>query len=118
MCICNRLHSVTDLSNMCNNSLITSLSLTFPPLSLAEVQATRAVMILGILLSIVAVLVSTIGMKCTHFMDSKPGSKATTAMIGGIMFMISGVFRLFIKFRKASLRFNTYLRRVSYNFKL
>ena len=63
----------------------------------AEVQATRAVLILSNLLSIMAVLVSTIGMKCTHFMDSKPGSKATAAMIGGIMFMIAGAFSLFIK---------------------
>lgn len=58
----------------------------------AEVQATRAVMLLSIFLSTVAVLVSTVGMKCTHFMDGKPESKATTAVIGGIMFMVAGEF--------------------------
>ncbi|KAM8745659.1 claudin-19 [Acanthopagrus schlegelii] len=61
-----------------------------------EVQATRAVLIISNLLSIMAVLVSTIGMKCTHFMDSKPGSKATAAMIGGIMFMIAGLLTTII----------------------
>ncbi|KAM9357778.1 claudin-19 [Symphorus nematophorus] len=61
-----------------------------------EVQATRAVMLLSIFLSTVAVLVSTVGMKCTHFLDSKPESKATTAMVGGIMFMVSGLLTLII----------------------
>ncbi|XP_073332824.1 claudin-19-like [Pagrus major] len=61
-----------------------------------EVQATRAVMLISIFLSTVAVLISTLGMKCTHFMDSKPGSKATTAMVGGIMFMIAGLLTTII----------------------
>ncbi|XP_041791759.1 claudin-1-like [Chelmon rostratus] len=61
-----------------------------------EVQATRAVMLLSIFLSTVAVLVSTVGMKCTHFMDGKPESKATTAVIGGIMFMVAGLLTLII----------------------
>ena len=58
--------------------------------SAAEVQATRAVMLLSIFLSAVALLVATVGMKCTRFMDGKNESKSTTAMIGGIMFIISG----------------------------
>uniref|UniRef100_A0A8D3D8S1 Claudin n=1 Tax=Scophthalmus maximus TaxID=52904 RepID=A0A8D3D8S1_SCOMX len=57
-----------------------------------EVQATRAVMLLSVFLSAVALMVSTVGMKCTRFMDDKSESKSTTAMIGGIMFMVSGVF--------------------------
>ncbi|XP_026160457.1 claudin-7 [Mastacembelus armatus] len=61
-----------------------------------EVQATRAVMLLSIFLSAVAVMVSTVGMKCTHFMDDKAGSKATIAMIGGIMFMVSGLLTFII----------------------
>lgn len=61
-----------------------------------EVQATRAVMLLSIFISTVAVLVSTVGMKCTHFMDGKPDSKSVTAMVGGIMFMIAGLLTLII----------------------
>ncbi len=67
----------------------TNIPISAPP---AEVQATRAVMLLSIFISTVAVLVSTVGMKCTHFMDSKPDSKSTTAMTGGIMFMVAGAF--------------------------
>ncbi|XP_062250870.1 claudin-1 [Platichthys flesus] len=61
-----------------------------------EVQATRAVMLLSIFLSAVALLVSTVGMKCTRFMDGKNESKSTTAMIGGIMLVISGLLTLII----------------------
>lgn len=60
---------------------------------LAEVQATRAVLILSIFLSAMAVITSTVGMKCTHFMDDKPRSKSTIAMIAGIMFVVSGMSR-------------------------
>ncbi|XP_018528745.1 claudin-1 [Lates calcarifer] len=62
----------------------------------SEVQATRAVMLLSIFLSAVALLVSTVGMKCTRFMDSKVESKSTTAMIGGIMFIVAGLLTLII----------------------
>ncbi|KAK9519351.1 hypothetical protein VZT92_022087 [Zoarces viviparus] len=61
-----------------------------------EVQATRAVMLLSIFLSTVALLVSTVGMKCTRFMDGKAESKSTTAMVGGIMFMVAGLLTLII----------------------
>ncbi|XP_041648012.1 claudin-19 [Cheilinus undulatus] len=61
-----------------------------------EVQATRAVMLLSILLSAVALLVSTVGMKCTHFMDGKPDSKSLTAMIGGMLFIVSGLLTVVI----------------------
>ncbi|XP_044054560.1 claudin-19 [Siniperca chuatsi] len=61
-----------------------------------EVQATRAVMLLSIFLSTVALLVSTVGMKCTRFMDGKAESKSTTAMTGGIMFMVAGLLTLII----------------------
>ncbi|KAI4828622.1 hypothetical protein KUCAC02_022702 [Chaenocephalus aceratus] len=59
-----------------------------------EVQATRAVMLISVFLSTVALMVSTVGMKCTRFMDGKSESKSTTAMIGGIMFMIAGVLTI------------------------
>lgn len=61
-----------------------------------EVQATRAVMLLSLLLSAIAMVVSTVGMKCTHFMDRIPDSKSTTAMIGGIIFMVSGLLTIII----------------------
>ncbi|XP_067452984.1 claudin-1 [Thunnus thynnus] len=61
-----------------------------------EVQAARAVMLLSIFLSALALMVSTVGMKCTRFMDGKSESKSTTAMIGGIMFIISGLLTLII----------------------
>ncbi|XP_029989053.1 claudin-1-like [Sphaeramia orbicularis] len=61
-----------------------------------ETQATRAVLLFSVILSAVAVLVSTVGMKCTRFMDGKAESKSTTAMIGGILFMVSGLLTLII----------------------
>ncbi|KAK5907231.1 hypothetical protein CesoFtcFv8_005104 [Champsocephalus esox] len=61
-----------------------------------EVQATRAVMLISVFLSTVALMVSTVGMKCTRFMDGKSESKSTTAMIGGIMFMIAGILTIII----------------------
>ncbi|XP_008290254.1 claudin-1 [Stegastes partitus] len=61
-----------------------------------EVQATRAVMLLSLLLSAIAMVVSTVGMKCTHFMDRMPDSKSTTAMVGGIIFMVSGLLTIII----------------------
>uniref|UniRef100_UPI0037E88151 claudin-19 n=1 Tax=Semicossyphus pulcher TaxID=241346 RepID=UPI0037E88151 len=61
-----------------------------------EVQVTRAVIMFSILLSAVALLVSTVGMKCTHFMDSKPESKSFTAMIGGILFIVAGLLTIII----------------------
>ncbi|XP_026201083.1 claudin-1 [Anabas testudineus] len=61
-----------------------------------EVQATRAVLILSIFLSAVAVIVSTVGMKCTHFMDDKARTKAMIALIGGILFLVSGLLTIII----------------------
>lgn len=61
-----------------------------------EIQATRATMLLSIFLSVVAVLVSTLGMKCTRFLDGKNETKARTAMTGGIIFIIAGLLSLII----------------------
>ncbi|KAA8589587.1 claudin-19 [Etheostoma spectabile] len=60
----------------------------------SEVQATRAVMLVSIFLSSVALMVSTVGMKCTRFMDGKAEAKSTVAMIGGIMFVIAGLLTI------------------------
>ncbi|XP_006803371.1 claudin-7-like isoform X2 [Neolamprologus brichardi] len=61
-----------------------------------EIQVTRAVLPVSLLLSALAVLVSTVGMKCTHFMDGVPKSKSMIAMIGGITFILSGVLTIII----------------------
>ncbi|KAM3876181.1 claudin-7-like [Diretmus argenteus] len=61
-----------------------------------EIQVTRAVILLSIFLSSVAVMVSTVGMKCTRFMDGKDKSKSTVAMVAGIMFVIAGLLTLII----------------------
>ncbi|KAF7668344.1 hypothetical protein LDENG_00020450 [Lucifuga dentata] len=61
-----------------------------------EVQATRAVMLFSIFLSTVALMVSTVGMKCTRFMDGKDKSKRAAAMTGGIIFMMSGLLIIII----------------------
>ncbi|XP_028299285.1 claudin-19-like [Gouania willdenowi] len=55
-----------------------------------EVQVTRGVLLLSLFMSGLALLVSTVGMKCTRFMDGMNKGKSTTAMIGGIMFIASG----------------------------
>lgn len=61
-----------------------------------EIQATRAVMLLSIFLSAVGLLVSTLGMKCTRFLDGKNETKAHTAMTGGIIFIFAGLLSLII----------------------
>ncbi|KAK7889470.1 hypothetical protein WMY93_025030 [Mugilogobius chulae] len=62
----------------------------------AEIQATRAVMMLSIFLSAVGLLVSTLGMKCTRFLEEKNETKAHTAMTGGIIFIVAGFLSLTI----------------------
>ncbi|TKS74642.1 Claudin-19 [Collichthys lucidus] len=59
-----------------------------------EFLVTRVVMLLSILLSSVALLISIVGMKCTHFMDGRPKGKSATAMAGGILFMIAGLMTI------------------------
>lgn len=49
-------------------------------------------MLLSIFISAVAVNVSTVGMKCTRFMDGRADSKSFIAVTGGVMFIVSGVF--------------------------
>ncbi|XP_030583430.1 claudin-7-like [Archocentrus centrarchus] len=61
-----------------------------------EIQVTRAVLLVSLILSALAILVSTVGMKCTHFMDDAAESKSNTAMMGGIMFILSGLLTIII----------------------
>uniref|UniRef100_A0A1A7WCE9 Claudin n=2 Tax=Iconisemion striatum TaxID=60296 RepID=A0A1A7WCE9_9TELE len=61
-----------------------------------EVQVTRSVMVVSLFLSAVALIVSTVGMKCTRLMDSMPESKAKVAVTGGMLFLISGFLTIII----------------------
>lgn len=61
-----------------------------------EIQVTRAVLLVSLFLSALATLLSTVGMKCTHFMDDAAESKSTTAMMGGITFILSGLLTIII----------------------
>ncbi|KAM4738785.1 claudin-19-like [Anableps anableps] len=61
-----------------------------------EVQATRALMLVSLFLSAMALIASTLGMKCTRFMDAMPQSKGKATVFGGILFIISGVLTIII----------------------
>ncbi|KAG7514665.1 claudin-1-like [Solea senegalensis] len=62
----------------------------------SEIQITRSIMMLSIFLSSMALMIGTVGMKCTRFMDDKARSKSTIAMVGGIMITISGLLAIII----------------------
>ncbi|XP_069753743.1 claudin-1-like [Narcine bancroftii] len=57
-------------------------------------QATRALMIISILLGTLASLVSTVGMKCTTCFGDEPVKKAKVAGAGGVLFIVSGLLTL------------------------
>lgn len=61
-----------------------------------EVQVTRAVILVSLFFSAVAAPISSVGMKCTHFVDSMPNSKSKIALTGGILFMISGLMTVIV----------------------
>jgi claudin len=47
-------------------------------------------MVIGILLGLIAIFVSTIGMKCMRCLEDDEVQKMWMAVIGGIIFLISG----------------------------
>jgi claudin len=47
-------------------------------------------MVVGILLGLIAIFVSTIGMKCMKCMEDDEVQKMRMAVIGGVIFLISG----------------------------
>ncbi|XP_051873685.1 claudin-1-like [Pristis pectinata] len=57
-------------------------------------QATRALMIIGILLGAMAILASCVGMKCTTCFADDEEKKAKVAGTGGVLFIISGLLAL------------------------
>ncbi|XP_034992263.1 claudin-7 [Zootoca vivipara] len=57
-------------------------------------QATRALMVVSLVLGVIAVGVSTMGMKCTNCGSEDKVTKARIAMTGGIIFMVAGLCAL------------------------
>lgn len=53
-------------------------------------QATRALMVIGILLGLIAIFVATVGMKCMKCMEDDEAQKMRMAVFGGVIFLISG----------------------------
>ncbi|KAI4548253.1 hypothetical protein MG293_000583 [Ovis ammon polii] len=54
-------------------------------------QATRALMVIGILLGLIAIFVATLGMKCMKCMEDDEAQKMRMAVFGGVIFLISGL---------------------------
>uniref|UniRef100_A0A8D0QM29 Claudin n=2 Tax=Sus scrofa TaxID=9823 RepID=A0A8D0QM29_PIG len=55
----------------------------------STLQATRALMVIGILLGLIAIFVATVGMKCMKCMEDDEVQKMRMAVIGGVIFLIS-----------------------------
>ncbi|XP_052612523.1 claudin-7 [Peromyscus californicus insignis] len=60
----------------------------------AALQATRALMVVSIVLGFIAMLVATMGMKCTNCGGDDKVKKARIAMTGGIIFIVTGLAAL------------------------
>ncbi|XP_053187502.1 claudin-4-like isoform X1 [Scomber japonicus] len=58
-----------------------------------ELQASRAMMIIAIILGVLGVLISIVGAKCTNCIDDEP-SKAKVMIIAGIFFILGGLLVL------------------------
>lgn len=59
---------------------------------LGSLQATRALMIVGIIVSIAGLGVACVGMKCTTCGEDNEVRKARTAVTGGIILLIGGEY--------------------------
>ncbi|XP_062338318.1 claudin-1 [Osmerus eperlanus] len=60
----------------------------------AMVQGTRGLMLVSIIICLISMLVAIVGMKCTTILEDQKQQKNKVAMVGGIMFIISGLFAL------------------------
>ncbi|KAM9853585.1 claudin 15-like b [Aulostomus maculatus] len=60
----------------------------------AHLQACRALMILSLLVSLAAIIVSVLGLKCTKIGGTSEQVKDQIALSGGVLFLLSGVFTL------------------------
>lgn len=75
----------------CNSS--SRLSLPFLPLPSGHVQASRALMIISLLLGLVSMIVSLLGLKCIKIGSATEQTKAKIAVTGGGIFILAGEFR-------------------------
>lgn len=60
----------------------------------ADMQASRALMIISVVLSVFAILLSTLGMQCTVCLDGTGTGKSRVAGAGGGMFLTAGFLAL------------------------
>ncbi|XP_077170595.1 claudin-7 [Paroedura picta] len=60
----------------------------------SSLQATRALMVVSIVLGVVSMGVAIMGMKCTHCGSDNMVTKARIAMTGGIIFIVAGLTSL------------------------
>lgn len=60
----------------------------------ASLQATRALMVVSLVLGCMAMIVATMGMKCTNCGGDDKVKKARIAMAGGIIFIVAGLAAL------------------------
>ncbi|ELK28669.1 claudin-1 [Myotis yumanensis] len=60
----------------------------------STLQATRALMVVCILLGLIAIFVATVGMKCMKCLEDDEVQKMRMAVIGGVIFLIAGLAAL------------------------
>ncbi|XP_064353152.1 claudin-19 [Dromaius novaehollandiae] len=60
----------------------------------AHIQASRALMVVSLLLGFFGLIVSVVGMKCTKVGEDDPVTKGRVAGAGGILFILSGLCTL------------------------
>uniref|UniRef100_G1PST7 Claudin n=2 Tax=Myotis lucifugus TaxID=59463 RepID=G1PST7_MYOLU len=60
----------------------------------STLQATRALMVVCILLGLIAIFVATVGMKCMKCLEDDEVQKMRMAIIGGVIFLIAGLAAL------------------------
>lgn len=82
ICTVCRIGRTTSIWNLFDNSFSVFLS--------GDLQATRALMIVGIIVSIAGLGVACIGMKCTTCGADDKVRKSRTAMTGGIILPVGG----------------------------
>ncbi|XP_076000562.1 claudin-1 [Genypterus blacodes] len=58
------------------------------------VQGTRGLMLITILLCFISILVAVVGMRCTTCLEDNQEQKDKVALIGGVLFIISGLSAL------------------------
>lgn len=71
--------------------------------SSAIVQGTRGLMLSAALLGFIAILVEMVGMRCTTCLAEEPQQKDKVALVGGVIFLISG--QSLFEFRHTTLVF-------------